>query len=835
MQLLRRVRLLKLEHDPALTDSLALLQSKMRHITGKICVYDVMEMAQILLLYRVCFAGVQHQEEAIIKLLEEKNVTKLSDLLSGRGQGKLVMAAPSPEAMADWLEVLQQVCSKKIALPSARAATNNKPFSAPTPVEEEELECMTVLKAGSLEKAARGNEGVLRNWRLRYFVLQGDEMSYFTKLGGEKKGAIRVTGGAVRALPLSESSGHHNCIELQEGRDLSVIDPELLGEVRKQVNIFRREQLEEELARGIATGTEERLMAALESASSFGISLDGELVAQARSVLMREQHKKLKLDLREALVTLPRRRMQELIRTAKRVRLDPNNAFLRRAILHADKSDVELTLLRARSSMGRVEDAVFKRAVTSVQQLDAKRLSVREKYLLVAILLQWTGYTILRTLVQGSMGAQHCIHVLNQVLASTIVYYIETEPMQLARTVLEGLQSCLDGSEMDSFLADKPTRHLPGGVSMANLSLQFQGANNAITFSLERFPQLRRSTSDSSTPSKAAKGGLFGFLGGSKKKLEEDTGAAAAATTSLTFTTESITAPLSIVGRTVDSKVTELFGGLQVVMMDRPLAQFSASQVKARHSFFSRADVSSICGDLVTCGVTTPSLRDELYLHVCKQINKNPKPLSRYYGWCVFNIYLNCFPPSFGLLPYLKNFVAESLVFESKQSSGSASGRAIVQQSAKRRFSVARGGNEETNMGTSKLVSYATKLIGGIERSYARGIEGAVFQPTNRVIAEFLNGAELEFEVVTMTGSVYRLCLAPRDIDSPLSLLYALYKQLATGLSAPSQADYSSFFEQPDLQKSSALAPATQVGGSDSITNASVTDILLRTFRSHKA
>jgi hypothetical protein len=124
--------------------------------------------------------------------------------------------------------------------------------------------------------------------------------------------------------------------------------------VRKQVNVFRRDQLEEELTSAIAAGSEERLTAALESAQAFRVSLDGELLVQARSVLMRQQHKKLKLDLREALQTLPRRRLQELVRTAKRVRLDPNNMFLRRAVLCGDKSDVELSLLRSRLSMHKV-------------------------------------------------------------------------------------------------------------------------------------------------------------------------------------------------------------------------------------------------------------------------------------------------------------------------------------------------------------------------------------------------------------------------------------------------------------------------------------------------
>ena len=666
----------------------------------------------------------------------------------------------------------------------------------------------------------------------------------------------------MRLLPLAESSGHHNCIELQEGRDLSMIDPELLDEVRKQVNIFRRDQLEDELAKAISIGSEERLAAALESANSYGISLDGELVVQARSVLMREQHKKLKLDLREALITLPRRRLQELIRTAKRVRLDPNNTFLRRAFLHMDKSDVELTLLRARTSMGHVEDAVFKRSMAAVQQLDAKRLTIREKYLLVAVLLQWTGYTVLRNLVQGSIGVQHCIHVLNQVLASTIIYYIETEPMQLARTVLEGLKTWLEGSEIDNILNDNshkrvhaskpPERGMAGaGVSTHDLSQQFQGANNAITFSLERFPQLNRKSEVNQTSkggaasTKGGKGGLFGFLGASTKNLDikdpSSQGGENFLGTSLSFTVDTIHAPVTNVSRGLEPKIQEMFEGLQVVMLDRPLAQFAASQAKSRNSFFSRADISSIAKDLVSSGVSNEGLRDELYVQVCKQLNKNPKAISRYYAWCMFSIYLNCFPPSFGLLPYLKNYIAEALVFESKQrkSSGGGNHGGRNLQTVRRRFSVARSTvdrdeESELSLGTTKLIAYCTKLLNNIERTYARGMESVVYLPTNRALAEFLNSAVLEFEIVVMTGSVYRICLTPSDIDSPLSLLYALYKQLVTGMDAPTQADYGAYFAEPaTLEKKKATTPGNgpPTAAADSITSTSVTDVLLRTFR----
>jgi hypothetical protein len=292
-----------------------------------------------------------------------------------------------------------------------------------------------------------------------------------------------------------------------------------------------------------------------------------------------------------------------------------------------------------------VDDAVFKRSIASIQQLDPKRLSTREKYLLVAILLQWTGYSVLRNLVQGATGVPHCIHMLNQILASMLVYYIETEPMQLARTVLDGLKTWFEGSEIDNILNSSGAGKALH-PNTADLSQHFQGANTAITYSLERFPQLKRSTEGAAGGSKAAastagkKPGLFGFLG-SKKNLLDGAAATpgragagagtAVPVVSLQFTVDSIPSPMSNIAKTLEPRVQELFEGLQVVMLDRPLAQFSAklSQAKSRNSFFSRADVSSIAHDLVSCGVSDVGLRDELCLHVCKQIYKNPKAISR--------------------------------------------------------------------------------------------------------------------------------------------------------------------------------------------------------------
>ncbi len=831
MQLLRRVRLVKLEADPSLRDALKLLHEKMRHITG-----------------------IQNQEEAILKLLEEKNVEQLSELLSGRGQGRLIMAAASADSLNEWFEALKTACAAP-ALPGAAAA------AATTTTRKDNS---VVLKAGSLEKAARGKEGLLRNWRLRYFVLQGDNLSYFTKLGGEKKGSIRVTGGAVRLLPVAEAGGHQFAIELQEGRDLSLIDKELLEEVRKQVNVFRRDQLEDELSKAISVGSEERLSKALDDAQTFGVTLDAELVLQARSVLLRQQHKKLKVDLREALRSLPRRRLQELIRTAKRIRLDPNNGLLKKAILHVDRSDVELQLLRARVQLSLLDDAQFKRALSTVQQFDPKRLTVREKHIMVGILLQWSGYSVLRHLVQAAAPISHSINVLNQVLASVSVYYIETEAMQLARTVAEGLSQfdakhslelASEPSPLRPSVSRRPSARGPvmglsetaaggaGGASEPGSAFS-SGLHAHGVFNIEKYPALRRAGASASggaasTSSSSSGGrGLFGLFG-SKKNLEDkssgdaDQGGGGGAV-SMEFTADSINRPLSTVLKTLEPNISEIFEGMQVVLGDRTPAQFNSSRAKARNSLITSNDTFGIADELVTTGVNYQGLRDEMYLQLCKQINKNPKPASRYHGWALFGVYLNCFAPSFGLLPYLRHFANECLAFEHKHAKSGADTGAVKRATVRHRFSIGRADQieVESSFNIAKQVQYCIKLMNTIDRQTAEGLATTTCFASPKVFSDLLNRAPLEFEVVTMTGSVYRLNLRPFEVDSVLSVFYALFKQMLLGTTPLNPSEYGGYFAASEAAKlmGQGGAASDQSSSSDSFSNG-VIDVLLKTFR----
>jgi hypothetical protein len=78
---------------------------------------------------------------------------------------------------------------------------------------------------------------------------------------------------------------------------------------------MHKDNLEEALVDAVNAQSESRCSSILEKASGLDISLDSDLVAQAKAILVRMQHRALKLELREACQTIPRGQLQELVRT----------------------------------------------------------------------------------------------------------------------------------------------------------------------------------------------------------------------------------------------------------------------------------------------------------------------------------------------------------------------------------------------------------------------------------------------------------------------------------------------------------------------------------------
>ncbi len=64
---------------------------------------------------------------------------------------------------------------------------------------------------------------------------------------------------------------------------------------------------------------------------------------------------------------------------------------------------------------------------------------------------------------------------------------------------------------------------------------------------------------------------------------------------------------------------------------------------------------------LIEVGIASISLRDEIYLQLCKQLNNNPHKESRFRGWQLMCAVLSCgFSPSSDLHAYLQGWIAQS-------------------------------------------------------------------------------------------------------------------------------------------------------------------------------
>ena len=699
-------------------------------------------------------AGLCKQEEAIQRMIEENNIDGLEELLSGRGTGKLVVNAPSMELAAEWMDIL------------SKAAENTLPEGS---AEND------VLMVGTMEKAARSDTGTLRGWRHRYFILQNGVLSYFTSRGGEKKGAVRVIGGKIRPLTSEDVAGRQYSFELQEGKDMSVIDEDLLEEARKLVTTSKIGGLERAVDIAIRSDSIETIKNVLKQISAAD-EVNLHFVRKAKENLKKLENRKLKLDLRKAARNvIPGGYMQELIQNAMHAQIDPNNFLLSHLIKIAGQSEVTQYILRARGAMLSFDEIGFRRSITALSRFDVKRFSMRDSRMITAVVIQHSAYKILRNHDNGENLTMLCRFVVHA-LSCCRAFMVETEPMQLGR-LLVSLNSHSNAAQNTQIVST-------GLNSYADESKKMHTHNNS-QYSLDRFPNLSVPEAVKSSVTSSA---FFSW----KKKAPSvnEVASQAAITDMLSFSSKPITKPLlNDLSSSDRSYSLKAFIALQAVMGDCPLKKVVASK---DNILKPRGDVAWVASDLCEVGRNNALLRDELYIQICKQISGNSKVLHRLRGCLLFSAYIHAFPPSTALLPYLKNFMTNLSANEAAMISTFSEIDPNSEDNYTAKDYKSKRDELSTRHTVIKIVTYCLKVLNKVESFSAAGdklmdisrTHGGKFaghEMDREVAGCILGRASLTFQVLLMTGSIFQFTLQYGDLDTPFSLVPLLYGRMVGG------------------------------------------------------
>jgi hypothetical protein len=112
----------------------------------------------------------------------------------------------------------------------------------------------------------------------------------------------------------------------------------------------------------------------------------------------------------------------------------------------------------------------------------------------------------------------------------------------------------------------------------------------------------------------------------------------------------------------VEKDALQMFRNVTGFMGDRPSSKGEYDHAcKILHTVLGKAAASGNRGGDKS-GI--PSLADETYVQICKQVSGNPSPASTLLGWELMMVCLSSFPPSEDLKPHLMAFCANTVKVE---------------------------------------------------------------------------------------------------------------------------------------------------------------------------
>jgi hypothetical protein len=719
----------------------------------------------------------------------KNDIHKLSKLLSGRGMGKLILSFPTAFARDQWFNKLLYVA-------------NGGAIGGNHEIIEEKGFKEDVVFQGIFEKAARNDEdGKLRGWRKRYFLLKSVHVSYYTKLNGVKKGAMRVLNGGVRVMDpaIDGTGGRLYCLELEEGRDLSCVSPDLIEEARRHVRFAKIMEIERLLRKGMEMQSVILLKKMLRFAKELEVMLDYELMNKAKATLHSLQVKKLLHDLRFASIIIPKSQLlAEYSELAEEFMIDPNLASLKRVRALLGKNEVEQEIYRAKASLIRGDSVSFVKSVKLLFRIDFHSSSLRMRSAYCSLICQFIGGSISDLIVREGMSLDVFNRFLKCCLMFSSTFHVELEVMDLIRIILK-LTSRLSldlgvgsvNQENQSPVYTNPpsgSTNIPSDMislldEMLNCLVSSSSSSISSQYSIMKFPYLRLSSVEKQNK-------LLGVIPVGRRSSAASGGMMAEEV--MNYSSFPIgKSLLKYEGVPLDSVVaSEAFLILQVIMNynynninEKDNQQLLASQLKkwkkSKVLQFAPSSIESVIFDLLyLVNHRYPVMKDELYFQLAKQLRNNPSSTSTVNGLLLFSVYLHSFLPSHEAFPFIKNYLF-SMRFSMKQS------KSLSQSSSGRKGAPALNKSDAVESVSSRLcvsiIDYCCFLICLHEAELMRNnlVSSLPFlhyekEFALRVFSFVYSDKTIPFNIVLMTGEIISLQLSFSQLTCQ-SLLIAIY------------------------------------------------------------
>ena len=234
---------------------------------------------------------------------------------------------------------------------------------------------------------------------------------------------------------------------------------------------------------------------------------------------------------------------------------------------------------------------------------------------------------------------------------------------------------------------------------------------------------------------------------------------------------------------------------------------------KVQYSTTRKVLETNIACELLSHGLDDPRMKDELYVQLCKQLNQEKSTsslrrilhqshstISRLKGWLLFSLYLHSFSPGNSLLPYLRNFIHNTIEegHKERQEYEESLINSINEYESKEQARIATWGDRfgindpnqayqayrqmkdvvknqfdgylfktaeykmselEVNLDAlesiTKIAGYCGKLLSGIELKYQKGVKTMEAILDRQLVFSVLSRLTIQVDIVLTTGSVY--------------------------------------------------------------------------------